>query len=104
MLNKHSFEPFCVGIFPSQIKPKLFKIETEQKKLPHVYVCASFLCCFHSPVSYYPSFSEGTDSIGGQMHGDKECPLCNPLKAQLFRFEKKLKYLSPKGAKILLGP
>ena len=27
------------------------------------------------PQSYsYPKLSEGTDSVGGQPHGDKECP------------------------------
>ena len=27
------------------------------------------------PQSYqYPNLSEGADSVGGQLHGDKECP------------------------------
>ena len=32
-----------------------------------------------------------------------EVIICNPLKARLFRFEKKHKYLSPKGATVFLG-
>ena len=32
-----------------------------------------------------------------------EVHICNPLKARLFRFEKKHKYFSPKGAKIFFG-
>ena len=41
--------------------------------------CLSCLCaCFGARLllqSYqYPNLSEGADSVGGQLHGDKECP------------------------------
>ena len=36
----------------------------------HVYMRARLL-----PQSYqYPDLSEDTDLVGGQLHGDKECP------------------------------
>ena len=38
---------------------------------PHVYVRAWTLLL---PQSYYPNLSEGADSVGGQLRGDKECP------------------------------
>ena len=41
---------------------------------PDVYVRALTLCCFQSLISQYPNLSEGVDSVGGQLSGDKECP------------------------------
>ena len=38
----------------------------------HVYVRASALGCFQ--FYQYPNLSEGADRVGGQLHGDKECP------------------------------
>ena len=39
---------------------------------PHVYVRASTLCCLHS-VIISPNLSEGADTSGGLLRGDKEC-------------------------------
>ena len=34
------------------------------------------------PQSYqYPNLSEGTDRVGGQLHGDKECPFIGVIKS-----------------------
>ena len=38
---------------------------------PRVYVCAWALCYFQKD----PNLPEGADSVGGQLRGDKECPL-----------------------------
>ena len=40
---------------------------------PRVYVRAWTLCSFHSLIST-PNLSEGADSVGGQLRGDKEFP------------------------------
>ena len=40
--------------------------------MPHVYRRAWVLGCFQS--YQYPNLSEGTDCVGGQLRGDKECP------------------------------
>ena len=40
---------------------------------PRVYVSAWTLCSFHSLIST-PNLSEGANSVGGQLRGDKECP------------------------------
>ena len=45
--------------------------------------------CLHSclgvrllPQSYrYPNLSEGADRVGGQLHGDKECPFSGVTKS-----------------------
>ena len=43
----------------------------------HVYVGARLL-----PQSYqYPNLSEGADHVGGQLHGDKECPFSGVTKS-----------------------
>ena len=84
---------------PAQIKPKLFEPRQNSSffLLPEVdepqgYVRAWELGCFHSlraclgtrllPQSYwYPNLSEGTDSVGGQLRGDKECPFSGVTKS-----------------------
>ena len=48
--------------------------------------CVSCLCaCFGTrllPQSYQcPNLSEGTDHVGGQLHGDKECPFSGITKS-----------------------
>ena len=37
------------------------------------------LGCFQS--YWYPNLSEGTDRVGGQLHGDKECPFSGVTKS-----------------------
>ena len=66
--------------YASQIKPKSF--ESRRNSLLLFFTrggCASCLrACLSArllPQSYqYPNLSEGADSIGGQLRGDKECP------------------------------
>ena len=64
---------------PAQTKPKSF--ESRHNSFFFTWGgCASCLCaCLGArllPQSYqYPNLSEGTDRIGGQLRGDKECPL-----------------------------
>ena len=48
--------------------------------------CVSCLCvCLDArllPQSYqYPNLSEGADRIGGQLHGDQECPFSGVTKS-----------------------
>ena len=45
----------------------------------HVYVRALALGCFCS--QKYPNLSEGTDRVGGQLRGDKECPFSGVTKS-----------------------
>ena len=68
-------------LMPAQIKPKSFE---SRHFLFYFFTrggCASCLCaCLGArllPQSYqYPNLSdlEGTDRVGGQLRGDKECP------------------------------
>ena len=41
--------------------------------VPHVYVHALTLGCFHSLISTPNLLGGGADSVGGQLHGSKEC-------------------------------
>ena len=43
-----------------------------------VYVPARALGCFHS---LCPNLLEGADHVGGQLHGDKECPFSGVTKS-----------------------
>ena len=48
----------------------------------HVYVGAWALGCFHSLISTQKlNLSEGADRVGGQLHGDKECPFSGVTKS-----------------------
>ena len=47
---------------------------------PRVYVRAWTLCSFHSLIST-PNLSEGANSVGGQLRGDKECSFCGVTKS-----------------------
>ena len=44
-----------------------------------VYVRARALGCFQS--DQCPNLSEGADHVGGQLHGDKECPFSGVTKS-----------------------
>ena len=65
--------------YASTNKTKIVRIETE---LFSVFTpggpASSLRACFDAvllPQSYqYPNLSEGADSVGGQLRGDKECP------------------------------
>ena len=70
---------------PAQMKPKLFESRWTSFFLsgvdaPHVYVHAWAIGCFHSLISTQ-TFSEGTDRVGGQLCGDKECPFSGITKS-----------------------
>ena len=67
---------------PAQTEPKSFASRWTLFFLPgvdasHVYVRARVL-----PLSYqYPNLSEGADLTGGQVCGDKECPVSGVTKS-----------------------
>ena len=68
---------------PAQIKPKSFESRRPLFILPgvnasHVYVRARALGCFHNQCG---NLSEGADHVGGQLHGDKECPFSGVTKS-----------------------
>ena len=69
---------------PAQIKPKSFE-SRRNSFLPgvdasHVYMRAWVLGYFHSHIRY-PNLSEDADRVGGQLHGDKECPFSGVTKS-----------------------
>ena len=72
---------------PAQIKPKSF--ESMQNSFFFFITwggCISCLCvCLDAmllPQSYqYPNVLEGADRVGGQLHGNKECPFSGITKA-----------------------
>ena len=85
---------------PAHIKPKsfeprpnsffLFSLSSSSSFFSFFFFtrggCASCLrACLGArvlPQSYqYPNLSEGADSIGGQLRGDKECPLSRVTKS-----------------------
>ena len=43
-------------------------------------MCFGARLLLHSHASY-PNLSEGTDRVGGQLHGDKECPFSDVTKS-----------------------
>ena len=47
---------------------------------PHVHVRACALGCFYSLISN-PDLLEGTDRVGEQLRGDKECPFSGVTKS-----------------------
>ena len=70
---------------PAQIKLKSFESRRHffllllfqpRVDASHVYVRAWALGCFQSP-----DLSEGTDRVGGQLRGDKECPFSGVTKS-----------------------
>ena len=69
---------------PAQIKPKLF--ESRQNS----FFCPGWMRLMFtsvlghlaaSTVILVPNLSEGTDRVGGQLHGDKECPFSGITKS-----------------------
>ena len=76
---------------PAQIKPKSF--ESTQNLFFTRGGCVSCLhVCLGArllPQSYqYPNLSEGTDRVGGQLRGDKECPfICVTKSGRIWRME-----------------
>ena len=70
---------------PAEIKPKSF--ESRRNSVFTRGGCASCLrACLGArllPQSYqqYPNLSEGADRVGGQLHGDKECPFSGVTKS-----------------------
>ena len=75
---------------PAQIKPKSF--ESRRNSFFVLFFarggCVSYIClraCFGARLlqqSYqYPNLSEGADRVGGQLHGDKECPFSGVTKS-----------------------
>ena len=70
--------------YASSNKTKIVQNEMELFLLPGVdascvYVHAWVLDCFQS--YQYPNLSEGTDHVGGRLHGDKECPFTGVTKS-----------------------
>ena len=70
--------------YASSNKTKIVRNEMELFLLPRVdasrvSVQAQALGCFQS--YQYPNLSEGTDHVGGQLHGDKECPFSGVTKS-----------------------
>ena len=69
---------------PAQIKPKSFELRRN-----FFFTQGGCVSCLHAclgarllPQSYqYPNLSEGTDHVGGQLHGDKECPFSDITKS-----------------------
>ena len=62
---------------PAQIKPKSFELRQNFFFIRGGCVLCLSVCLGTRllPQSYqYPSLSEGTDCINGQLRGDKECP------------------------------
>ena len=49
--------------------------------MPNVYVRAWALGCSHSLISSQFFRGEGTDRVGGQPRGDKECPFSGVTKS-----------------------
>ena len=69
---------------PAEIKPKLF--ESRRSSFFTGGGCALCLrACLGArllPQSYqYPNLLEGADHVGGQLHGDKECPFSGVTKS-----------------------
>ena len=72
---------------PAEIKPKSF--ESRRNSFFSLFTgggCASCLrACLGArllPQSYqYPNLSEGADRVGGQLHGDEECPFSGVTKS-----------------------
>ena len=64
-------------LMPAQIKPQSSELRWNSflpgVDVPHVYVCALALGCFHR-LYQYPNLLEGADCVGGQLRGDKACP------------------------------
>ena len=66
-------------------KTTIVWIETELFLLPrvdasHVYVHVWALGCFYSIISTR-TFRKDADRVGGQLHGDKECPFSGVTKS-----------------------
>ena len=69
---------------PTQIKPKSFK-----SRRNFFFTRGGCVSCLRAclgarllPQSYqYPNLSEGADDVGGQLHGDKECPFSGVTKS-----------------------
>ena len=70
--------------YASSIKPKSFESRRNFLLYP-AWMRLMFTCVLGTkllPQSYqYPNLSEGADHVGGQLHGDKECPFSGVTKS-----------------------
>ena len=69
---------------PAEIKPKSFESTLNFFFLPGVdasCLCACLGARFLLQSYQYPNLSEGTNRVGGQLHGDKECPFSGVTKS-----------------------
>ena len=72
---------------PAQIKPKSF--ESRRNFFAFFWTRGGCVSCLRAclgarllPQScQYPNFSEGADCVGGQLRGDKECPISGVTKS-----------------------
>ena len=71
-------------VTPAQIKPKSFESRQNFSFTQSGYILCLCACLGARllPQAYqYPNLLEGTDHVGGQLHGDKECPFSGVTKS-----------------------